>query len=168
MTILGQLSLLTAFAAAGYASFACIAGARTDREALRRIGHWAGLTSVLALTVALIVLGHALHVKDFGFAYVAQYSSRLLPWHYSLSALWVGQAGSLLLWAWMLGVLSLVFLRQATLYTVRAEIGDDGPSSGGDQLRDYTFGLLDGLSVLPDRDNGLRGRSHGAQPRPVQ
>ena len=115
MTIVGQLSLLTAFAGSGYASFACIAGARTDREALRRGGQWAGLTSVLALTVGLIVLGQALYVKDFGFAYVAQYSSRLLPWHYSLSALWVGQAGSLLLWAWMLGVLSLVFQRQAVL-----------------------------------------------------
>ena len=142
MTLVGQLSLLAAFAASGYASFACLAGARTDREALRRIGRWAGLTSVLALTVAMIVLGHALYVKDFGFAYVAHYSSQGLPWHYSLSALWVGQAGSLLLWAWMLGVLSLVFLRQANLCTLRTEDGEDVPSSGGARLRDYTFGLL--------------------------
>ena len=142
MTIVGQLSLLTAFAGSGYASFACIAGARTDREALRRAGQWAGMTSVLALTIGLMVLGHALYVKDFGFAYVAQYSSRLLPWHYSLSALWVGQAGSLLLWAWMLGVLSLVFQRRAVWPTVRTDGVEDGSSSGGDRLPEYAFGLL--------------------------
>jgi len=142
MTILGQLSLLAAFAGSGYASFACIAGARTDREALRRGGQLAGLASVLALTVGLVVLGQALYVKDFGFAYVAQYSSRLLPWHYSLSALWVGQAGSLLLWAWMLGVLSLVFQRQVVLQTGRADGVENGPSCGSDHLSEYAFGLL--------------------------
>lgn len=142
MTILGQFSLLTAFAGSGYAAFACIAGTQTDRETLRRGGKWAGLTSVLALTVGLIVLGQALYVKDFAFTYVAQYSSRLLPWHYSLSALWVGQAGSLLLWAWMLGVLSLVFRRQAVLRNRRADSAEGGPTSTDDHLADYGFGLL--------------------------
>jgi cytochrome c-type biogenesis protein CcmF len=42
-------------------------------------------------------------------AYVAQYASRFLPWHYCLSALWVGQAGSLLLWAYMTGAMALLF-----------------------------------------------------------
>ena len=54
-------------------------------------------------------LGWALVCKDFDFEYVAHYTSRLLPWHYSLSALWVGQAGSLLLWTWLLMLLSFVF-----------------------------------------------------------
>src|SRR3974390_1971724 len=144
MTIVGQLSLLTAFAGSGYASFACIAGARTDRESLRRAGHWAGMTSVLALTIGLVVLGNALYVKDFSFTYVAQYSSRLLPWHYSLSALWVGQAGSLLLWAWMLGVLSLVFQHRAVWPTVRADHSEEAPWSGSVHLPEYAFGLLMG------------------------
>jgi len=56
-----------------------------------------------------VILAWALVCKDLSFAYVAQYSSQQLPWHYSLSALWVGQAGSLLLWAWLLGVLALLF-----------------------------------------------------------
>jgi cytochrome c-type biogenesis protein CcmF len=61
------------------------------------------------LTAAVGVLALALFNKDFHFHYVAQYSSRLLPWYYSLSALWVGQAGSLLLWAWMLALVAHVF-----------------------------------------------------------
>ena len=32
-----------------------------------------------------------------------------LPWHYALSAFWVGQAGSLLFWAWSVGVLAMVY-----------------------------------------------------------
>jgi cytochrome c-type biogenesis protein CcmF len=144
MTTVGQLSLLTAFAGSGYASFACIAGALTGRNTLCRAGQWAGRASVLALTVGLIVLGRALYVKDFGFAYVAQYSSRLLPLHYSLSALWVGQAGSLLLWAWVLGVLSLAFECHASLRAARAKIRESGLSSREDCLSACAFGLLMG------------------------
>ena len=47
--------------------------------------------------------------KDFRFAYVAQYSSRLLPWYYAFSAFWVGQAGSLLFWAWSVGILAMIY-----------------------------------------------------------
>jgi cytochrome c-type biogenesis protein CcmF len=144
MTTLGQICLLTAFAASGYAAFACVAGARTGRDALRRGGQWAGHSSVLALTVALLVLGRALYAKDFDFAYVAQYSSRLLPWYYSLSALWVGQAGSLLLWAWMLGVVSVVYHLQAVRKTQRADRGELQAPSGSDPLPVTTFGLLMG------------------------
>ena len=32
-----------------------------------------------------------------------------MPWYYALSAFWVGQAGSLLLWAWSVGVLAMVY-----------------------------------------------------------
>ena len=51
----------------------------------------------------------ALLAKDFRFAYVAQYSSRSLAWYYALSAFWVGQAGSLLFWAWSVGVLAMIY-----------------------------------------------------------
>ena len=35
--------------------------------------------------------------------------AELLPWHYALSAFWVGQAGSLLFWAWSVGVLAMIY-----------------------------------------------------------
>ena len=58
----------------------------------------------------LLVLAWALLVKDFRFAYVAQYSAEQFAWQYSLSALWVGQEGSMLLWTWLLGLVALAFL----------------------------------------------------------
>jgi cytochrome c-type biogenesis protein CcmF len=61
------------------------------------------------LTMVMVILAAALLTRDFRFAYVAEYSSRSLPWHYALSALWVGQAGSLLLWAWLLNGMALIF-----------------------------------------------------------
>ncbi|MDC0935996.1 cytochrome c-type biogenesis CcmF C-terminal domain-containing protein, partial [Pirellulales bacterium] len=84
--------------------------------------------SVLFLTLVALNLVFALLTKDFRFAYVAQYCSQLLPWHYGLSALWVGQAGSLLLWAWFLGLLAMLFRRLSP--------------RRGDPLREATFGLL--------------------------
>ena len=108
MNTLGQLSLFVAFVASGYAAFVGIAGGRR-RRAIERSGVAAGLLGVAALTTVSLVLIHALLVKDFRFQYVAHYSSAELPWYYSLSAFWVGQAGSLLLWAWSLALVAVAF-----------------------------------------------------------
>jgi len=104
---LGELCLLAALVASGYAGFACIAGYWHGHRAVSRSGDFSALAGLLALTAATGVLAWALLAKDFSFAYVAQYSNRRLPWHYALSALWVGQAGSLLLWAWFSGALAV-------------------------------------------------------------
>jgi cytochrome c-type biogenesis protein CcmF len=109
MRSLGQFCLLAAFVGTGYSACASIAGWHSGRRLLRRSGLAAGLASGLALSVAMAALVYGLLLKDFRFAYVAQYSSRLLPWHYSVSSLWVGQAGSLLLWSWMSTALAIVF-----------------------------------------------------------
>lgn len=109
MNTLGQVALLGALVGSGYAAFACIVAARGDHRAVRRGAAFAAMAAVAALTGVLVVLAHALLAKDFTFAYVAQYCDRQLSWPYCLSALWVGQAGSLLLWAWMLGVLALAY-----------------------------------------------------------
>jgi len=128
MNVLGQLSLFFAFVGSGYAAFACMVGRQPDRRRIGRSGDAAGVVSVLALTTVTVVLARALLVKDFHFAYVAEYSSRRLPWHYSLSALWVGQAGSLLVWAWFLGVLGLVYRFW--------------PHRKRSELREHVFGMM--------------------------
>ena len=115
MTTLGQLSLLVAFIASGYAAVVCMAGGETASPGsvrqlrVRRSGVLAAVTAFAALSVVAGLLAYALLVKDFRFQYVAAYSNPLLPWYYSLSAFWVGQAGSLLLWAWSLGVVAMAY-----------------------------------------------------------
>jgi cytochrome c-type biogenesis protein CcmF len=106
---MGQLCLLIALVASGYAAFAHLALGSRPPARLRHLGTSCGVVALFALSGATGILAHALVVKDFSLDYVAQYSSRLLPWHYSLSALWVGQAGSLLLWAWLLAGLAVLF-----------------------------------------------------------
>lgn len=109
MTHFGQLLLLVAFVAAGFSAFCGFAGWRWDHRGLRRAGLAAALAGVGALTIVTFLLAWALVSKDFRFAYVADYCSRDLPWHYALSALWVGQAGSLLVWAWLLGLVIALY-----------------------------------------------------------
>ena len=110
MRILGELCLLVTFVGSGYSAFACFISHRERWVHLQRAGVAAALATWIAITGTLAVLSWALLVKDFRFEYVGQYTSHLLTWQYSLSALWVGQAGSLLLWTWLLAGLSFVFL----------------------------------------------------------
>ncbi|MFB3117595.1 MAG: heme lyase CcmF/NrfE family subunit, partial [Myxococcota bacterium] len=66
------------------------------------------------VSVAMIALFYALATFDFQLLYVARHSARSMDLHYRLAALWGGQAGSLLLWLWMLmayGVASVWFNR---------------------------------------------------------
>lgn len=53
-----------------------------------------------SITVALAVLLHAFLTHDFSIQYVAGFSDRTMPTFYLIGALWGGQAGSLLFWAW--------------------------------------------------------------------
>ncbi len=53
-------------------------------------------------SLAMGALFWALASNDFSLSYVAAHSARTMPLHYRLGALWGGQAGSLLLWGWML------------------------------------------------------------------
>ena len=109
MTTFGQLCLLAAFVASGYAAFACFVGWKSQHAPSQRAGTVAGVIGAFAITLVAAILAVALLTRDFRFAYVAQYSSRLLPWQYALSAFWVGQAGSLLLWTWAVGAMAMLY-----------------------------------------------------------
>jgi len=67
------------------------------------------------ITTASAMLMIATINTDFRLDYVTHYTERALPLGYKLAAFWAGQEGSLLLWAWLLAVLSViaVFLHRA-------------------------------------------------------
>jgi cytochrome c-type biogenesis protein CcmF len=109
MRAAGEIGLLVAFVSTGYATFACFGAWRWRDGRLRTHAAWALLASLACVCLTTCILAIALLAKDYRFAYVAQYTSRMLPWHYSLSALWVGQAGSLLLWTCYSVLLSNVY-----------------------------------------------------------
>ncbi len=109
MRAIGELCLLTALIGSGFAAYIQLSDGGRGPKLLRTVGHCATWWGFVALTVVTAILAWALYCRDFSYAYVAQYSSELLPWYYSVSALWVGQAGSLLLWAWLLSLLIVLW-----------------------------------------------------------
>ncbi|MDP2918630.1 MAG: heme lyase CcmF/NrfE family subunit [Dehalococcoidia bacterium] len=66
-----------------------------------------GLVSLSVLVLLIALLSH-----DFGIEYVWSNSSTDMSVPYLVSALWAGNEGSLLFWAWILSIMALVFVLQ--------------------------------------------------------
>ncbi len=94
-TILIALGLSTA----GYAVGAVLRAIRTGDRRWWESGRRGIVISAAALGLAVLLLLAAFLDDDFSIRYVAQHSSRDLPIYLKASAVWGGQAGSLLLWA---------------------------------------------------------------------
>jgi cytochrome c-type biogenesis protein CcmF len=108
MAELGRYALLIALVAASWAFVAGAIGALGGRGSLVRSAEGAVRGSAAALSVAGAALIVALVGRGFGIEYVAQYTSRSLSIFYTLGAFWAGQAGSLLLWAWVLSICAAI------------------------------------------------------------
>jgi cytochrome c-type biogenesis protein CcmF len=93
-----RLGLLLSLIGIGAGLFAGLQG----RAEWTRIAERSLLLVFAATSVAILSLFWALGTNDFSLSYVAAHSARTMPLHYRLGALWGGQAGSLLLWGWML------------------------------------------------------------------
>lgn len=106
MPDLGTFALLVGFVLALYAIAAFAIGAKMDNQRLVASAKGAVISLALSLTVAAAALFYALGTSDFSLQYVAEYTSRDLDTLYKYMAFWAGQAGSLLLWAWVLAILS--------------------------------------------------------------
>ncbi len=103
MTTLGSYSLALALLSAAAAALAAIASVRLDRPNLMTTAGrllWLNAACFTAAAAALLV---SLCQSDFSIAYVASYTERALPIGYKMAALWAGQEGSILTWAWLLG-----------------------------------------------------------------
>jgi cytochrome c-type biogenesis protein CcmF len=68
----------------------------------------AGLASFFALTCAAFALVWAAFTNDYSVSYILHHTNRDLSSAYKFSALWSGQEGSLLLWAWLLSAYGFV------------------------------------------------------------
>ncbi len=66
------------------------------------------VTGLLLLASAALIASFLTH--DFAVKYVAQNSSRAMPWYFTTAAFYGGQQGSLLYWALMLAIFSAIFV----------------------------------------------------------
>lgn len=108
MPEIGTISLAAALAAALYAAATFGMAAWRRSEELARRARWASVAVAALETLASLILFYLLGTSDFSVRYVAEYTSRNLPPFYRLVAFWGGQAGSLLLWSWILSILGAV------------------------------------------------------------
>src|SRR6516164_9874662 len=124
MATFGVLALLIALALAAYNRRAGAVAlrllatgqpARISPERLADTARRAGIAGFVAVTGAAFALVWSVFANDFSIAYIVEHSNRALPGPYKFAALWSGQEGSLLLWAWLLGAYGFVLrLRHQT------------------------------------------------------
>src|SRR6201995_4817723 len=111
MPVFGSFSLLLALALCAYTllagafalrQLAIRARTRISPERLAETARRAGIASFFAVSAAAFALVWAAFTNDFSVSYILHHSNRALPGPSKLAALWSGQEGSLLLWAWLL------------------------------------------------------------------
>ncbi|MEJ2412743.1 MAG: heme lyase CcmF/NrfE family subunit [Anaerolineales bacterium] len=107
----GALFITLIFAV--YSIVAAVYGQKNKSQAWILSARQAMILVFPLLTVTIAAMLYLLVTDDFQVAYVADVSSRSMPVYLKLTALWGGQAGSLLFWSWLLaGFGSAVALRK--------------------------------------------------------
>ncbi|HEY1648262.1 MAG TPA: cytochrome c-type biogenesis CcmF C-terminal domain-containing protein [Terracidiphilus sp.] len=124
MAAFGSFALLIALALAAYNLLAGTIAlrliatgqpARISPERLADTARRAGIAGFIAVSAAAFALVWSVFANDFSITYIVDHSNRALPAPYKFAALWSGQEGSLLLWAWLLGTYGFVLrLRHKT------------------------------------------------------
>jgi cytochrome c-type biogenesis protein CcmF len=121
MPSLGSALLALAFLTALATAALALAGRNGNRRRVdlsrRAVYLFCGL-----ITACVAIIEIAFAGDDFTFNIVAQHSSIETPEFYKLAAMWSSQEGSLLLWAWVLSVVS-----SAALYATRAKLKEIVP-----------------------------------------
>ena len=106
--VLGEAALVAGVTTGAAGVGAGLVGWRTGRAGWVTAARWALRLQPLWLSAAAALLLAALVRSDMGNAYVAHHTDRSLPVVFKLAALWAGQEGSLLLWAWLLSVVGAI------------------------------------------------------------
>jgi cytochrome c-type biogenesis protein CcmF len=121
MASLGSVLLALAFLAAVVAAGLALAGRNGERRWVDLSRHVVyGFCALLTACVVIIELAFA--GNDFSFNIVQQHSSIETPVFYKLAAMWSSQEGSLLLWAWVLSIVS-----SASLFATRKRLREIVP-----------------------------------------
>jgi cytochrome c-type biogenesis protein CcmF len=104
---IGQFSLILALCLALLLGVLPIIGAARNNPVLMGIARPLAHGQFVFLAIAFACLTYAFVANDFSVLYVAQHSNSQLPTAYRVAAVWGGHEGSLLLWAFILGLWTL-------------------------------------------------------------
>lgn len=113
ITDIGLIALAIAFLFSVYATFASAYGGFQNRPLWVESARNAALLVFPFLTISVLALVYSLFTLDFSLAYVYDVSSRAMSPFLRVTALWGGQQGSILFWAWiMAGFVAVVLVRK--------------------------------------------------------
>lgn len=104
LPLVGSTLLFAVLVAASYTFAVSLSAAATGRTSSLRAARLGAYGVVGLIGAAVAYLSYALLSHDFAVRYVGQYSDRSMPEIYLLAAFWGGQAGSLLMWLFVLGL----------------------------------------------------------------
>lgn len=100
--LIGNLTIYLGLVISIYSLIIFIVGIKRQDQRLINSGKGGVLAVFILATIAILLLLYLLGTSQFQFKYVATYTSSDLPLIYKLVALWAGNAGSLLLWTFLL------------------------------------------------------------------
>jgi cytochrome c-type biogenesis protein CcmF len=98
----GYFSLILTFLVAIYAALAAVYGARSGKHAWVESARYAMLLTFPLLTIVAVAIITLLVTGQYQYEYVASVTSDSMPTYLRITALWGGQAGSLLFWSWLM------------------------------------------------------------------
>lgn len=110
---IGLIALSIALGAAVYATLLSVYGGMLQHPKWVASARNATLVVFGLLTISVLAVTYSLYTLDFSQAYVADVSSQAMSPFLRLTALWGGQQGSVLFWAWLMaGFVAVVVVRK--------------------------------------------------------
>ena len=106
MADFGNITLYALLLLATWTGALALVGAARRQKSMMIAARLASYGTAVVASLSLLVLTYAFAVSDFSLKYVHQYSDAAMPFFYKLTAVWGGQSGSMLFWAWLLAVFS--------------------------------------------------------------
>jgi cytochrome c-type biogenesis protein CcmF len=107
---LGYAATVAALVLAVYGAGAAAWSARIGRTDLRASAERAATGVWVLITACMLLLVYAFLTFDFSVRYVANNTNLGTPFYYRITALWGALEGSIILWAWMLSLYTLIMV----------------------------------------------------------
>lgn len=110
---IGLMALALAFIFSVYATLASTYGGIKNRPAWVESARNASIVVFPLLSISVLIIVYSLNIMDFSLAYVADVASTTMSTFLRVTALWGGQQGSVLFWAWIMsGFITIVLIRK--------------------------------------------------------
>src|SRR4029450_6607916 len=101
---------IVALVLALYGGVVAAVGARAGRAALVESAQHAALGVFTLVTACFALLAYAFLTFDFPIRYVASNTNLGTPFYYRITGVWGALEGSIILWAWMLALYTIILI----------------------------------------------------------